>query len=220
MTVARQAAAGPAGLPRAGARAPAAGPGRHRGLRRRGRPGAAVDERRRQGHDPRGDRPAAGRRLDRRRRRHPARLRRRAGALRSGGQQPRHPGHRRRLQRRREHRRGDGAADRAAPRGGHLPDRARLRHRQPEGLEDGADGRQGKRPLRLHRQLPRGAEGVRAGVRRHAVHGREGREDPGRVQPGPGAVLPAAGLREPAAGAARTSRTTGRTPASSARATR
>ena len=76
-----------------------AGPGGHRGLRRRGRPGAALHARLGQGDDPRGARPAGGGRLHRRRRRAPARLRDGQAALRTEGQQPGDPGDGRRFQR-------------------------------------------------------------------------------------------------------------------------
>ena len=42
-----------------------------------------------------------------------------------------------------------------------VPVGARLRHRQPEGLDDGEAGRQGERQLRLHRLAARGAQGAR-----------------------------------------------------------
>ena len=90
---------------------------------------------------------------------------RRPAALRTGGQQPGDPGDGRRLQRRRELRRGDGAADRGAPRPGRLPHRAGLRHGQPEGQPHGADRGQGERALRLRGQPERGPAGVRARVR-------------------------------------------------------
>ena len=61
-----------------------------------------------------------------------------------------------------------------------------------------------------------GAEGARRADERHARHDRQGREDPGRVQPGEGRRLPPDRLREPAARGPRTSTTTRRTPARSA----
>ena len=152
-----------------------------------------------EGGDPGRDRSPGGGRQHRGRRRTPAGLRRGARALPVRGEQPRHPGHRRRLQRRGELRCGDDPPGGAAPGGGDLPDRAGVRHRQPEGHQDGADGRSRERPLRLHRLLQRGPQGLRAGVRRNAVHRGQGREDPGRVQSRPGPGVPAAGLREPAA---------------------
>ena len=94
---------------------------------------------------------------------------------------------------------GDGPAHRGAARPRHLPHRPRLRHRQPEGQPDGADRRQGQRALRLRGQPQRGAPGVRAGVRRDAGHHRQGREDPGRVQPRQGGGVSAGWLREPGA---------------------
>ena len=102
----------------------------------------------------------------------------------------------------------------------HLPDGARLRHRQPQGLDDGEARRQGERQLRLHRLAARGAarcSSREAGA--HARHDRQGREDPGRVQPADGRRVPADRLREPAAARTRTSTTTRRTPARSAPAT-
>ena len=44
---------------------------------------------------------------------------------------------------------------------GRVPDRARVRHGQPTGLDDGAARRQGQRQLRLHRLARRGAQGAR-----------------------------------------------------------
>ena len=57
-------------------------------------------------------------------------------------------------------------------------------------------------------------------IERHARDDRQGREDPGRVQPGAGRRLPPDRLREPRAARPRTSTTTRRTPARSAPATR
>ena len=48
----------------------------------------------------------------------------------------------------------------------------------------GEAGRQGQRQLRLHRHAGRGAQGARRADGGHARHRRQGREDPGRVQPG------------------------------------
>ena len=62
-------------------------------------------------------------------------------ALRRREEQPRDPRHRRRLQRRRVVRRRDDAARRARARERRLPLRARLRDRQPAGLQDGDDRR-------------------------------------------------------------------------------
>ena len=44
----------------------------------------------------------------------------------------------------------------------HFPVRARRRHRQPEGLDDGEAGRQGERKLLLSRFAARGTQGARA----------------------------------------------------------
>ena len=63
-----------------------------------------------------------------------------------------------------------------------VPVRARRRHGQPQGLDDGEAGRQGQRQLRLSRFAARGAQGAREERPAHARHDREGREDPGRVQ--------------------------------------
>ena len=46
-----------------------------------------------------------------------------------------------------------------------VPVRARLRHRQPQGLDDGEAGRQGQRQLRLHRLAARSAQGARRAKR-------------------------------------------------------
>ena len=46
--------------------------------------------------------------------------------------------------------------------------------------------RQGERQLRLHRHAERGPQGARRADGRHAGDDRQGRQDPGRVQPGPG----------------------------------
>ncbi len=97
---------------------------------------------------------------------------------------------------------------------------ARLRHGQPQGLDDGEAGRQGQRQLRLHRHARRGAEGARRAGGRHARHRRQGREAAGRVQPEARRGLPADRLREPRARRIRISTTTARTPATWAPATR
>ncbi len=80
-----------------------------------------------------------------------------------------------------------------------VPHRARLRHGQPQGLDDGEARRQGQRQLRVHRLDRGGAQGARQGGRRDARHRRQGRQAPGRVQPGAGRGLPPDRLREPAA---------------------
>ena len=90
-----------------------------------------------------------------------------------------------------------GEADRGEGEEPHLPERARLRHGQPEGPHHGDAGGQGERQLRLHRLPQRGAEGARGADERHAGDDRQGREDPGGVQPHAGRRLPPAGLREP-----------------------
>ena len=61
-----------------------------------------------------------------------------------------------------------------------------------------------------------GAQGPGRADERHAGDDRQGREDPGRVQPGAGRRLPPDRLREPHAARRRTSTTTRRTPARSA----
>ena len=64
-----------------------------------------------------------------------------------------------------------------------VPERARRRHRQPEGFDDAEAGRQGKRQLRLSRFARRSAQGAGATDERHADDDREGREDPGEFNP-------------------------------------
>ena len=100
-----------------------------------------------------------------------------------------------------------------------VPQRPRVRDGQPQGRDARTARRQGERPLRLHRLAPRGAEGAGRGDGRDPRDDRQGRQDPGRVQPGEGRRLPPDRLREPAAPSSRTSTTTPRTPARSARGT-
>ena len=136
----------------------------------------------------------AGRRLDQRRRGHrssPTSWREQS--LHQGRRQPRDPRHRRRLQRR-HHQPG-----RADP-----PDRGRsgetgvfltvlgfgmgnLKDATMEKLADKGNGN-----YAYIDTLSRGAQGARRGDGRHAGHHRQGREDPGRVQPGRGRELSAA----------------------------
>ena len=178
----RQAAARAVGHADAGGRARRPRSRGDRGLRRRQRPGAAVDPRHRQGDDrARHRRPAPGR-IHQRRGRHPARLPHRPRALHPRRRQPRRAGHRRRLQRGRHQPGRAGTAHRAGARVGGVPVGARRRHRQPEGLDDGEARRQGQRQLRLPRLAARGPQGAGARARRHARHHRQGREDPGGVQ--------------------------------------
>ena len=102
-----------------------------------------------------------------------------------------------------------------------VPDRARLRHGQPQGLDDGEARRQGQRQLRLHRFTARGAQG--AGARRWRgtlVTIAKDVKIQVEFNPARGRRLPPDRLREPPARAPRTSTTTRRTPARSARATR
>ncbi len=168
----------------AGRRARPARPGGHRRLRRSDWPGAALDARRSQdGHSP-GDRRARGRRLDQRRRRHPARLPRGARAVHPRRHQPRHPRHRRRLQRRRHQ---PGRAD--------APDRAEAR-RAASSCPCSASAPATSRTRRWRSSPTRATATTRTSTRshearkvlvergrRHARHHRQGREDPGRVQP-------------------------------------
>ena len=77
-----------------------------------------------------------------------------------GRHQPRHPGDRRRLQRRRQQPGRAHAPDRRQARARRVPDRARLRHGQPQGLDDGEARRSRQRQLRLHRLVRRGAQGA------------------------------------------------------------
>ena len=65
--------------------------------------------------------------------------------------------HRRRFQRRRDEPGRAHAPDRREAQARRLPHRARLRHGQPQGLDDGEARRQGERQLRLHRHAARGA---------------------------------------------------------------
>ena len=74
-----------------------------------------------------------------------------AEQLHQGRHQPRHPRDRRRLQRRRHERGRSDAPDRERARARRVPVRARRRHRQPQGLDDGEAGRPGQRQLRLPR---------------------------------------------------------------------
>ena len=113
-----------------------------------------------------------------------------------------------------------GPARRGEGQGRRVPDRARLRHGQLQGLDAREARRQGQRQLRLHRHACRGPQGAGRADDRHAGHHRQGREDPGRVQPAAGGRLPPDRLREPPAARPRTSTTTRRTPARSAPATR
>ena len=132
--IARQAAAGAARLPPPGRAASPAGPRRDRRLRRR-----------------RGARPAVHARRSDKRTILAALDELQAGGSTAGGegiklayqvaqqnhiakrQQPRHPRHRRRLQRRRVQRGRAGPPHRVEEAAGHVPHRARLRHRQPQG---------------------------------------------------------------------------------------
>ena len=81
-----------------------------------------------------------------------------------------------------------------------LPDRARLRHGQPTRTR-----RWRSSPTRATATTPTSTSTREARkvlveqVRGHARHDRQGREDPGRVQPGAGRGLPADRLREPPA---------------------
>ena len=75
--------------------------------------------------------------------------------LHQGRHQPRHPRHRRRLQRRRHQPGRAHAPDRGEAQERRVPDRARLRHGQPQGRDAGEARRQGQRQLRLHRHARR-----------------------------------------------------------------
>ncbi len=86
-----------------------------------------------------------------------------AGTFHQGRHQPRHPRDRRRLQRRRHQPGRPDAADRREARERHLPLRPRLRHRQPQGFDDGEAGRPGQRQLRLPRFAARSAQGAGQG---------------------------------------------------------
>ncbi len=171
----------------------------HRRLCRRGGARAAADRSR----GPRGDPPchrlAACRRQHRRGSRHPPGLPAGAPLVHRRRRQPRRARHRRRFQRRHQRSKLADRSDRK--RGAHRrrPDRARFRHGQPQGLASRATRRPRQRQLRLHRQPPRGPQGARRGSGRHARHDREGRQDPGRVQPRRGRGVPADRLREPCA---------------------
>ena len=77
-------------------------------------------------------------------------------------------------------------ADRGQGQERRLPQRPGLRHGQHQGRQPGTARRQGQRPLRLHRLAARGVQGAGRGDGLDPGHGRQGREDPGRVQPGQG----------------------------------
>ena len=64
-----------------------------------------------------------------------------------------------------------------------LPECARLRHRQPQGRQAREARRQGERPLCLHRLAQRGVQGPGQGDGLDAGDRRQGRQDPGRLQP-------------------------------------
>ncbi len=76
-------------------------------------------------------------------------------------------------------------------------ERARLRHGQYQGQQSREARRQGERPLRLHRLAARGVQGAGRGDGLDPGHRRQGRQDPGRVQPGQGRRIPADRLRKP-----------------------
>src|SRR6266496_400045 len=179
--------------------APCQGSRRDGRVRRLGRPGVAVYSGRSEGQDPRRHRPARGGREHGGRRGDSPRVRRSGRQLHPRRQQPGDSGDRRRLQRRRLQRCRDGATDRGkAPhrRVSHSAGRGRG---QSAGGQDGEARRQGQRQLRLPRHHHRGTEGPGARARRHTLHRREGREDPGRMESGARAGLPFDRVREPAA---------------------
>ena len=183
----------------AGAEPHRQGPRRHRRLRRQHGPGPAVDLRQRHADYPRRAAQARGRRLHQRWTGPGARLQGRAGALHQGRREPRDSRDRRRLQRRCD---GPGiapASDRRKTRERCGAVRARIRHGQRQGLDDGEAGRRRQRQLLLHRFAGRGAEGAGRTGRRHAGHGGQGRQDPGRVQPARRRGVPLDRIREPAA---------------------
>ena len=79
--------------------------------------------------------------------------------------------------------------------------------------------RQGERQRGVHRLDPRGGQGPGRADGRDAPDDRQGRQDPGRVQPGQGRLVSPDRLRGPHSSRLATSTTTRRTPARSARAT-
>ena len=86
---------------------------------------------------------------------------------------------------------------RAEAQDGRLAHRPRLRHGQPQGLDDGDARGQGQRQLRVHRHAGRGAQGAGDGGGLHPGHGRQRREAAGRVQSGRGGGVSPHRLREP-----------------------
>ena len=164
---------------------------RHRARADRGQPrrarSSAVIERLRRGRQHRG------------RRGHPPGLCARRAELRSERRQPRHPGDRRRLQRR-DHQPGRAEGlRRARARQGRVPVGARLRHGQLQRRADADAGAERQRRRGLHRHRRRGAQDAGRGGDLDAVPDRQGREDPGRVQPGHRRRISADRLRDPAA---------------------
>ena len=165
-------------------------------------------------------RPARSRRLHQRRGGHRAGLRQAAQELHQGRDEPRHPLHRRRLQRRRHEPRAiwSDLIEQKAKGGVFLTvlgfGMGNLKDSTLEKLADKGNGN-----YALHRHARRGPQGAGRADGGHARDDRQGREDPGRVQPGQVAAYPADRLREPHARPPRISTTTRRTPARSARAT-
>ncbi len=122
----------------------------------------------------------------------------RAG-LRGEGRQPGGARHRRRLQPRHH---GPGRADglhRPQARDRHLPVGARLRHGQPQRRADAGARPDRQRRGGVHRHPERGPQGAGGGSDLDPGADRQGREDPGRVQPRDDRRVPADRLRDPGA---------------------
>ena len=140
-------------------------------------------------------------------------------SVRPGRRQPRHPRHRRRLQRRRHQPGRAGAPHRGAAQDRRLPVGPRLRHGQPQGLDDGEAGRPRQRPLRVYRLAARSAARARRRGERDARAVAKDVKVQVEFNPQRRGGVPSDRLREPAAEATRTSTTTRRTPARWAPAT-
>ena len=101
-----------------------------------------------------------------------------------------------------------------------LPQRARLRHGQPQGHHDGEAGRQGQRQLRLHRHAEEARKVLVEQMGGTLVTIAKDVKIQVEFNPAQVGAVPADRLREPPAGQRRISTTTRRTPARSAPATR
>src|SRR5205085_665473 len=160
------------------------------------RVGAEIDAGQREGKNPARARRIAGGRFDERRRRNRAGLQSCSRQFYQRRREPRNPRNRRRFQYRRDEPGRSDSVDRSESKDWGFPERARRRHRQPQGFDDAETRRQGERQLRVSRFGRGSAKSSRPADQRDVDDNREGREDPGGIQSGPGSLVSVDWLRK------------------------